>query len=58
MVQPGDSAIMVLVRTVDPVYVAEQFRGYGGTVLQTTLNKDQSKKVQSVLDGNPVTKVA
>ena len=51
MVQPGDSAILALVRTVDPVYVAEQFRGYGGTVLQTTLSKDQSKKVQSVLDG-------
>lgn len=51
MVGEGDSAILALLRTVDPVYVAEQFRGYGGTVLQTTLSNDQSKKLQSVLDG-------
>jgi uncharacterized membrane protein len=51
MVLPGDSAILALMRTVDPVEVAEQFRGYGGTVLQTTLTKEQSEKVQSVLDG-------
>jgi len=51
MVQPGDSAILALLRTVDPVKVAEQFRGYGGTVLQTTLTKEQSEKVQSVLNG-------
>lgn len=58
MVGEGDSAILALLRTVDPLYVAEQFRGYGGTVLQTTLSKDQSKKVQSVLDGYPTAKVA
>jgi uncharacterized membrane protein len=51
MVEPGDSAIFVLLRTADPVYVAEQFRGYGGTVLRTSLNKEQSAKVQAVLDG-------
>jgi HSP20 family molecular chaperone IbpA len=28
--------------------VAEQFRGYGGTVLQTTLTEEQSAKVQSI----------
>ena len=52
MVQPGDSAILAMLRTVDPVQVAEQFRGYGGTVLQTTLTKEQSAKVQAVLDGS------
>jgi uncharacterized membrane protein len=52
MVQPGDSAILALLRTVDPVKVAEQFRGYGGTVLQTTLDKEQSAKVQAILDGS------
>jgi uncharacterized membrane protein len=51
MVQPGDSAIFALLRTSDPVYVAEQFRGYGGTVLQSTLTKEQADKVQAVLDG-------
>jgi uncharacterized membrane protein len=53
MVRPGDSAIFALLRTVDPVQVAEQFRGYGGTVLQTTLTKEQSAKVQAVLDSKP-----
>jgi len=51
IVQPGDSAILALLRTVDPVAVAEQFRGYGGTILETTLTKEQSQKVQAVLDG-------
>lgn len=31
MVQPGDSAIFVLIRRADPAYVADQFRGFGGT---------------------------
>ncbi len=52
MVRPGDSAILAVLRTVDPVEVAEQFRGYGGTVLQTTLTEEQSAKVQSILDGS------
>ena len=52
MVQPGDSAILAMLRTVDPAKVAEQFRGYGGTVLQTTLTKEQSAMVQAVLDGS------
>jgi len=51
MVLSGDSAILALMRTVDPVQVAEQFRGYGGTILQTTLTKEQSAKVQAILDG-------
>ena len=52
MVQNGDSAIFALLRSADPAFVAEQFRGYGGTVLQTTLTKDQSSKVESVLNGH------
>jgi len=51
MVRAGDSAILVLARTADPIDLAEHFRGYGGTVLQTTLSKEQSAKVQSILDG-------
>jgi len=51
MVKPGDSAVFALLRSADPAFVAEQFRGYGGTVLQTTLTKDQSSKVESVLNG-------
>jgi uncharacterized membrane protein len=51
MVQPGDSAIFVLGRTADPTLLAERFRGYGGTVLQSSLTKEQSDKLQSVLEG-------
>ena len=45
-------------RTADPDKVAEQFRGYGGTVLRTTLTKEQSDKVQTILDGRRLTKAA
>jgi uncharacterized membrane protein len=51
MVRLGDSAIVALLRTVDPDYVAEQFRDYGGTVLRSTLTQEQSEKLQAVLDG-------
>ena len=51
MIQPGDSAIYALLRTANPDQVAEQFRGYGGTILSTTLNRDQQKKVENVLSG-------
>lgn len=52
MIEPGDSAIFALIRTTDPDFVAEQFRGYGGAVLRTSLNKEQSAKVQAVLEGH------
>ncbi len=53
ILQPGDSAIFVLVRTADPTYVADTFRGYGGTVLRSTLTPEQVARVQAVLDGKP-----
>jgi len=49
MVQPGDAAIFALLRTADPVFVANQFRGYGGTILSTTLSGSQQAKVENVL---------
>src|SRR5262249_41438611 len=49
MVQPGDSAIFALLRTIDPDLVAAQFKGYGGTILRTTLNKEQRAKVEATL---------
>jgi uncharacterized membrane protein len=49
MVQPGDSAIFALLRTLDPAIVAAQFQGYGGTILRTTLNADQRAKVEATL---------
>ena len=49
MVQPGQSAVFVLAQTSDPAEVVEQFRGYGGKVLRTTLPPDRVKKVQEAL---------
>jgi uncharacterized membrane protein len=51
MIQPGDSAIYALLRSANPDAVAEKFRGYGGTILRTTLSRDQQKKVENVLSG-------
>lgn len=49
MIQPGDSAIYVLARAANPDILADQFRGYGGTILSTTLSRDQQAKVEKVL---------
>ena len=49
LIQPGDSAIYALLRTANPDIVADQFRGYGGTILRTTLSRDQQSKVENVL---------
>ena len=49
MIQPGDSAIYAILRVGDPEVVANKFRGYGGTILRTTLSKEQQAKVEQVL---------
>jgi uncharacterized membrane protein len=49
MVQPGDSAIFALLRSTDPELVAAQFKGYGGTILRTTLSQDQRAKLEANL---------
>jgi uncharacterized membrane protein len=49
MVQPGDSAIFAMLRTLDPEAVAAQFNGYGGTILRTTLTSEQRAKVGATL---------
>jgi hypothetical protein len=49
MVQPGDSAIFALVRSADPDYIENQFRGWGGTVLRSSLSKEQSARLEKTL---------
>ena len=51
MLQPGDSAVFVLARTINADLVADAFRGFGGTVLRTTLTKEQRAKVEATLHG-------
>jgi len=49
MVQTGDSAIFALLRTLDADLVAEQFRGFGGTILRTTLSPSQQARAEEIL---------
>jgi uncharacterized membrane protein len=49
MVQPGQSAIFVFADAKEPEQIAERFRGYGGTVLRTTLPPEKAKKLQEAL---------
>ena len=49
VLQPGESAVFAVIRSTDPVAVAERFRGYGGKVLRTTLTPEQASKVQQTI---------
>ncbi len=49
MVQPGQSAIFVMVDAKNPDQIVERFRGHGGTVLRTTLPPGQAEKLQQLL---------
>lgn len=49
MVQPGDSAVFVLLRSGNPEVVGRHFAGYGGTVLRTTLSPADAARVQQTI---------
>jgi uncharacterized membrane protein len=49
LIQPGNSALFAEIRTGDPQSIAERFRGYGGTILRTTLPADKAAKVQDTI---------
>ena len=49
LIQPGDSAIYAILRVGNPDIVADQFKGYGGTILRTTLSPEQEARVEKVL---------
>ena len=46
MVQPGDSALFILASIRHPEEVATRFRGYGGTILRTTLPREKAQRIQ------------
>lgn len=48
--EPGHSALFVLVRKSTPDKVLEELKGYGGTVLQTSLSHEDETKLQAALD--------
>ena len=49
MVQPGQSSLLVLADTSDPVRVAQRLGAYGGTILRTTLPADEVERLQRVI---------
>ena len=49
LILPGNSAIFAEGKAVDPIAIAEHFRGYGGKVLSTTLSLEKAAKVQSII---------
>ena len=50
MVQPGNSAVFAMVRSdEDPVAVARQFHGSGGTVLRTRLVSAKAARIQKAI---------
>jgi uncharacterized membrane protein len=54
-IQPGSSALFILVRKVTPDKVLDEVAPFGGKVLQTSLSKDQEAELQTVLDQRGVT---
>ena len=52
MVQPGTSAILVVVRKATPDKFLEALKPYGGTVLQTSLTHDAEQRLMKALHGD------
>ena len=51
MLQPGTSALFVMVEKVTPDKAVEAMSKYGGTVLKTSLSKDGEQELQEALHG-------
>ena len=54
MLQPGTSALFVVVEKVTPDKAVDGLSQYGGTVLKSSLSKDAEKELQEALHGEPV----
>ena len=51
MLQPGTSALFLLLEKVTPDKAVEAMSQYGGTVLKTSLSKEDEKELQDALHG-------
>jgi uncharacterized membrane protein len=52
MLQPGTSALFLVVDKVTPDKAVEGLSRYGGTVLKSSLSKDEEKELQEALHGS------
>jgi uncharacterized membrane protein len=53
MLQPGTSALFVVVEKVTPDKAVAALSRYGGTVLKSSLSKDAEHELQDALHGQP-----
>src|ERR1043165_6812923 len=51
MIKPGNSALFLMLEKVTPDKAVEAMSKYGGTVLKTSLSKDDEKELQDALHG-------
>jgi uncharacterized membrane protein len=51
MLQPGTSALFLMVEKVTPDKAVERLSKYGGTVLKTSLSRDGEQELQDALHG-------
>jgi uncharacterized membrane protein len=52
LLQPGTSALFLMVEKVTPDKAVEAMSKYGGTVLKTSLSKDGEADIQEALHGS------
>jgi uncharacterized membrane protein len=52
MIQPGTSALFLMLEKVTPDKAVEAMSKYGGTVLKTSLSKEDEKELQEALHGS------
>ena len=55
LVQPGTSALFLVVEKVTPDKAIDGLRQFGGTVLKSSLSKDAEQQLQAELHGEPAT---
>jgi len=51
LVQPGTSALFLVLEKVTPDKAVEAMSKYGGTVLKTSLSKEDERELQDALHG-------
>ena len=51
----GTSALFLMLEKVTPDKAVDAMSKYGGTVLKTSLSKDDEKELQNALHGQPAT---
>ena len=55
MVTPGTFALFLILEKVTPDKAVEAMSKYGGTVLKTSLSKEDEKELQEALHGDQAT---